>query len=226
MPMATVEHHEPIGRGPALTDFIVRLDESELAALGEGSLGRADLTEFSHAVIWGLILLRSLERAGTYAEDADDDRAHLRGLIGALERTLLPRLAGVRDAAVRWHSKLDGSHGDLAGAMGVARSTAQSRVQALLEREPSEGERWALGERPAPGERPGHSVTIDLDDEHTHFVLTDALREFAASQRSEADDLAARASESGSADDHAHAEHRRAWVATAEALLDRIDDAR
>ncbi|MEU7856936.1 hypothetical protein [Nonomuraea sp. NPDC049141] len=121
---------------------------------------------------------------------------------------------------MRWHSKLDGSHGDLAGAMGVARSTAQSRVQALLEREPSEGE------RPAPGERPGHLVTIDLDDEHTHFVPTDALREFAASQRSEADDLAARASESGSADDHAHAEHRRAWVATAEALLDHIDDAR
>jgi hypothetical protein len=226
MPTSTVEHREPIGAGPALTDFVVTVDQEELHALGEGAFGRADLGEFTHAVVWGLILLRTLERAGTYSGDVDDDRAHLHGLIRALERTLLPRLAGVRDAAVRWHSKLGGSHGDLAAAMDVARSTAQSRVQALLDREPSEGEQWATGQRRAP-EAPAkpHTVTIDLmDGEHTHWVLTEALQAFAHRQHGEADQEAAEAAERGEDCDRA-AEHRREWAAAAEALLARINDA-
>src|SRR4051794_20168935 len=115
MPTATIEHHDPIGNGPALTDFIVRVTGDELEALGEGPGGRADLTDFTHAAVWALILLRTLERAGTYQGDAEDDRAHLRGIIGTLERTLLPRMLGIRDAAMRWHAKLGGSYGDLAG---------------------------------------------------------------------------------------------------------------
>ncbi|WP_329431146.1 hypothetical protein OG339_47260 (plasmid) [Streptosporangium sp. NBC_01495] len=66
-----------------------------------------------------------------------------------------------------------------------------------------------------------HTLTLDLDDEHTHFVLSEALREFAARQRVEADGEAARMADSGD-DDCAQVEHRRAWVAAADALLDRI----
>ncbi|MGV9776489.1 hypothetical protein [Streptosporangium sp. NPDC003464] len=218
MPSASIEHHDPAGAGPALTDFIVRVDQDELAALAESPRGRADLTDFSHAVVWALILLRTLERQGTYAGEVDDDRAHLWGLIRALERTLLPRMHGVRDAAVRWHAKLGGSHGDLAGAMGVARSTASTRVQALVEREPSEGERWALGRSAAAPAR--HTVVLDLDDEHTHFVLTEALRDFAARQRQEADHEDAQAGESSE-----DGSGRRAWATAADTLLDRLDAA-
>ncbi|MEU1725542.1 hypothetical protein [Nonomuraea sp. NPDC005692] len=99
----------------------------------------------AHAVIWSPILLRILKRKETYAGDAHDDRAHPRGVIRALERTLLPRLAGIRHAAVCAHAQLGGSHGDLAAAMAVARSTTQSRGEALAEREPAEQERWATG---------------------------------------------------------------------------------
>ncbi|SPL88767.1 unnamed protein product [[Actinomadura] parvosata subsp. kistnae] len=93
--------------------------------------------------------------------------------------------------------------------MDVARSAAQSHVQALLEREPSEGERWATGRRPAASDAPvkPHTVTIDLmDGEHTYWVLTEALREFAHRQNGER-----------------QARHCREWAA-AEALLAHIDD--
>ncbi|AQZ62515.1 hypothetical protein BKM31_14520 [[Actinomadura] parvosata subsp. kistnae] len=62
---STVEYREPIGAGPTLTDFVVTVDQAELEALGEGAFGRAHLREFTHAAVWGLILLRTLERAGT-----------------------------------------------------------------------------------------------------------------------------------------------------------------
>jgi hypothetical protein len=41
------------------------------------------------------------------------------------------------------HHHLGGSHGELARAMGVARSTAQTRTEALESRDPSVWERWA-----------------------------------------------------------------------------------
>jgi hypothetical protein len=54
-----------------------------------------------------------------------------------VDRRLLPALQGIRDAAVRRHHHLGGSHGQLARAMGVARSTAQTRTEALDARDPS-----------------------------------------------------------------------------------------
>lgn len=64
-----------------------------------------------------------------------------------------------------------------------------------------------------------HAVTIDLDDEHSHFVLTDALREWASRQRHEADNELR---------DDPHdttAPQRQEWAATADKLLDHIDGA-
>ncbi|MFF5265321.1 hypothetical protein ACFY4C_41105 [Actinomadura viridis] len=227
MPTASVEYHDPIGDGPVLVDFYVRLTGEDLEAMGNpGAAARADLTEFSHAAIWGLILLRTLEREGEiqprYADpaayDVADTRAALRGLIGTLERKLLPRMLGIRDAAVRWHSKLGGSHGDLADAMGVARSTAQTRTQALLAREPSEGERWALGARPAREAGPArHRVTLELDDD-AYFAVTDALRDWAWRQRGEAEE------EMRDDPGDTTAQRRLAWAKAAETTLHDIQE--
>jgi hypothetical protein len=108
-----------------------------------------DAGEITHAAAWGLLLLARLERqAPTGAEEIEDRQAALRGLIRALDQRILPRLEGLRDAAVRWHRDLDGSHGRLAEAMGVPRSTAQTRLTALQEREMTDGERWACGRAP------------------------------------------------------------------------------
>lgn len=57
---------------------------------------------------------------------------------------LTPRLEGVSDAAVRtWATYFGGTHGQLAAAMGVPRSTAQSRRETLMGRDPGEWEWWA-----------------------------------------------------------------------------------
>jgi hypothetical protein len=153
MPMATVRNEEPGPDGRSYsTDIIVRLTAAEREALGcdpQKGLGLVqgrmlgEVGEFSHAVAWALILLRSIEHDGGYGQDTDDDLAHLRGIVGALERQLLPALEGIRDAAVRRHHDLGGSHGQLAAAMGVPRSTAQTRTEVLVARDPSPWERWA-----------------------------------------------------------------------------------
>ncbi|MBB4706154.1 hypothetical protein [Sphaerisporangium siamense] len=141
MPSETIE--------PSDDGYLVHLQTTMTAAEAE-EVGRRrlrDASEITHAAAWGLLLLARLERqAPSGAEETEDRQAELRGLIRALEQRILPRLEGLRDAAVRWHRDLDGSHGQLAEAMGVPRSTAQTRLGALLEREVSDGERWARGQ--------------------------------------------------------------------------------
>jgi hypothetical protein len=56
--------------------------------------------------------------------------------------TLLPRLEGIRDGAIREHRAAGGSLGQLAAAMDVAKSTAQYRRDALPEF-PNTWEEWA-----------------------------------------------------------------------------------
>lgn len=152
MPAAHVVHEEPRPDGAYDTDIVTRLDPAERDALGCDphaglglTMGRqlSEIGEFSHAVAWALVLLRSIEHDGGYGQDTQDDLAHLRGVVAALDRRLIPALAGVRDAAVRRHHELGGSHGRLAAAMGVPRSTAQTRTEALAARDPSPFERWA-----------------------------------------------------------------------------------
>lgn len=143
MGMASIEKHGPHTEGgPVLTDLITTLSPEERELLPTNLM---EVAEFTHAVAWSMTLLRSLERNGRYGDDSADDRAHLRGIIRALDQRLIPHLEGIRDAAVRRHQALGGSYGELADAMGVARSTAQSRSEVLQEREPSEHERWVTG---------------------------------------------------------------------------------
>lgn len=63
--------------------------------------------------------------------------------VSALEVDLLPRLGGIRDASIRAHAAARGSVGQLATAMAVARSTAQSRREAVTKNAPSKWENWA-----------------------------------------------------------------------------------
>lgn len=67
--------------------------------------------------------------------------------INDISTRLLPRLQGIVDALIRAHYDAGGSHGELARAMDVERSTAQARgdkVRRTLP--PSTWERWATGE--------------------------------------------------------------------------------
>lgn len=101
--------------------------------------------EFTRTLEWALSLLRTLER-NNRDRVPEDDLNRLHTLVRALDQRLIPALEGVRDAAVRRYRELGGSYGSLAKAMGVPRSTAQTRSTALLGREPSAHERWASGQ--------------------------------------------------------------------------------
>lgn len=152
MPVATVEYEGPYKDGrPASMDFVVTITGQQGELLG-GPAERADVGEFGHLVVWALLLLRSLERHHAYCEppDPDSDLAHLRGVLRALDGRLLPRLNGIRDAVIRHHQQRGGSITQLADAMGVARSTAQSRAEALMAADPSPNELWARGMQRAP----------------------------------------------------------------------------
>ncbi|WJV50858.1 hypothetical protein [Streptomyces flavofungini] len=107
--------------------------------------GADQVGEFARTLEWALLLLRTLERDGR-DRAPEDDLNGLHALVRALDQRLIPTLEGVRDAAVRRYRELGGSYGSLAKAMGVPRSTAQTRSTALLGREPSAHERWASGQ--------------------------------------------------------------------------------
>ncbi|MER6689494.1 hypothetical protein [Streptomyces minutiscleroticus] len=78
--------------------------------------------------------------------------------------TLLERLTGARNAAVRAFHARRGSHSALARAMHLSsRATAQSRRRALLSNPPDALEQWAAGtHRPSPRTpMTGHDRTDD-----------------------------------------------------------------
>lgn len=116
----------------------VTLTAEEYAALG----GDAEtLTDDIATVMWALAMLRT-GRAGE--APASDDWALV---IEHIDTRMLPRITGLRDAAIRAHAAADGSHGELAAAMGVSRSTAQSRRSVVVDRAPSGWEHWAADPR-------------------------------------------------------------------------------
>lgn len=122
------------GTIPGGRDLVIPLGPADVAAIGAGDL--AVLGEDVAAALAGLAAFR----AGG-AADVDE----LGALAGALSIRLLPRLEAIRDAAIRAHRTAGGSVGQLAAALDVARSTAQSRREALTARPPGPGEAWVRG---------------------------------------------------------------------------------
>ncbi|MFD7867812.1 hypothetical protein [Streptomyces sp. NPDC059783] len=127
------------------TDVVISLTSDEALAIG-GELG--PLADAMSGALWALAILRT----GNVPADQDThaDARPVREAtpdtwataIADLDQRLLPRLQGIRDAAVRAHTNSGGSIAGLARAMGVkSRSTAQYRRDALAA--PSPMEIWA-----------------------------------------------------------------------------------
>lgn len=121
------------------TDITIHLSPDEDRALG-GDSGL--LVDWLTTAFAGMVRLR-----GGWPTDTDQrgQQELWYWVINDVHTHLLPNLEAVRDAAIRAHAAADGSHGDLGLALGVPRSTAQSRRNALLGTEPSHLERWATG---------------------------------------------------------------------------------
>ncbi|RAJ32851.1 hypothetical protein K353_05849 [Kitasatospora sp. SolWspMP-SS2h] len=114
-------------------DLVLRLDTQQIGTV-DGLAAVLDLAQDVATVLHGLALLRA---GGT------DPAAHA-DVAAALDRRLIPRLEGIRDAAIRAHRAAGGSTGDVAQALGVSRSTAQYKRDTLRHTEPSSWEDWAV----------------------------------------------------------------------------------
>ncbi|MGW1675665.1 hypothetical protein [Streptomyces sp. NPDC002324] len=121
-------------------DITISLTPGEAEALG---MEAATIADWFDTAFWGLALLRNgySDRGGQGATDVTPEALYT--VLNDLDHRLLPRLQGLRDAAVRRHQELGGSIGDLALAMDVAKSTAQSRRNVVMNRSATSWERWA-----------------------------------------------------------------------------------
>ncbi|WP_327707548.1 hypothetical protein OG530_41005 (plasmid) [Streptomyces decoyicus] len=122
-------------------DITISLTAEESAAAGFVD----NLGDWFDTALWALAILRSgrVDRTDGHALTAAD----LYTVINDLDHRLLPRLEGIRDAAVRRHAELGGTYGDLALAMDTSRSTAQYRRDALTAKSPNVWENWATGQQ-------------------------------------------------------------------------------
>ena len=113
----------------------------EAAALG---------TELGQLLEWFGTALTALAHLRNGSTD-DFGRTTWQYLLRDLEHHLPSRLDGIRNALIREHVGAGGSHGELAEAMCVPRSTAQYRRNRVLSGPPDVWEEWAVsGRRPAP----------------------------------------------------------------------------
>ncbi|MEH0589839.1 hypothetical protein QA942_39740 [Streptomyces sp. B21-106] len=111
-------------------DIAVILTPEEVAAIGAAQA--EGIADWFDTALWGLAMLRTGQICRDEGPGATEvQAAEMDTVIRDLDAKLLPRLAGIRDAAIRRHRELGGSVGALAAAMDVARSTAQTRREAL-----------------------------------------------------------------------------------------------
>jgi hypothetical protein len=147
---------------PGGLDITIHLSREEAGALGaDASL----MTDWLHTALMALVALRT-GRTEFDGEPATADPRWWYWPINDLEHRLLPRLRGIRDAAIRQHAGTGGSYGHLAAAMDVVKSTAQRRRDALMSTAPSVWEVWArtggpYQNRTADDTRPAPTRTAD-----------------------------------------------------------------
>jgi len=137
--------HEPPAADVADTHPVsvtIHLTRAEAAALGAEL---STITDWYASALLALVALRTGRLDGDTAATGPGrtTAADWHALISDVDRRLMPRLTGIRDALIRAHAAAGGSIGDLAVAMDVPRSTAQARRQAVLTRD-SAWEVWAI----------------------------------------------------------------------------------
>ena len=102
-----------------------------------------------HIAMDAIVTALDARRAGRLRLDKTRDSATLSTISTALYQMtcrLAPRLQGALDALIRAHYDAGGSHGELAAAMEVERSTAQYQGDRVRKAPPTYWERWAAGE--------------------------------------------------------------------------------
>lgn len=124
-------------------DITISLSPEEATAAGMEATVIADWMD---TYFWALAMLRTGTNTRT-EEQRPDVAGDWYTVLNDLEHRLTPRLQGVVDAAIRRHHAQSGTLGELALSMDCAKSTAQSRRDAVLKgrNRPSIWENWATG---------------------------------------------------------------------------------
>lgn len=120
-------------------DVIISLNPAELDALGSDAAMAADWFD---TALWALAMLRT----GTnhrHPQHQEVTAGALYTVINDLDHRLIPRLEGIRDAAIRVHIDAGGTDRDLSLAMDTDESTAKLRRQLVQESAPHLFENWA-----------------------------------------------------------------------------------
>ncbi|MFJ6394052.1 hypothetical protein ACIQJT_41490 [Streptomyces sp. NPDC091972] len=144
--MIRYQHGEDAALGGV--DITICLTPQEAAALrGDTS----HLADWFDCLLYALTLLRTGRSTRTKVmtnvaghPERDITLEDLHTLINSLDQGLPPRLQGTRDSLVRLHHHMGGTLNQLATAMGVSKSTAQSRRNVLTKAPRGIWETWAI----------------------------------------------------------------------------------
>ena len=149
-------------------NLVFSLNATEADALGAEDAD--NLGQWFDAMLGALVMLRtgSVPRRSKFPVPAVDDWGV--AITNAFV-DLLPHAQGLGDAAVRMARSLGMSYADIALAMEVSRSTAQSRTQKVTSQPPTPFETWALKGDPDTAlkrfrpmsEGPDHPADFALD---------------------------------------------------------------
>lgn len=126
-------------------DITISLTPDQAAAIGADA---AELAEALDTLLVGLAALRTNHSPGPAPGHSLKDQPVEAGRVWTewllRDLTLLrARVAAMTSAAIRAHAEQGGSHGELAEAMHVSRSTAQRRRDTVRRNPPTAAERWA-----------------------------------------------------------------------------------
>ncbi|MBA9002175.1 NUDIX hydrolase [Thermomonospora cellulosilytica] len=165
---------ERVRRGDGGEDLVIRLDDVQAALVGADGVAMA-------GELWRVLAALAAIRIGAWdgspdvaralesrEETAGDLAARQADTVYQIEQGLMPRLEAIRALALRALRAGGASYAELAAAMGVSRSTAQSRWARIASTE-HPAEEWARSGSPFPqAPAPGgpvcdhRSVGIDI----------------------------------------------------------------
>ena len=130
--------HEPLPASvadlPPHLELTLHVTPDEVAVLGADA---SMLLDWLTSGLRALVALRNPTAATADSPEAWD------WVLDDLDYRLIPRLQGIRDAAIRAHAAAGGSVSHLALAMDVEKSTAQYRRERVLNSDPTTFDTWA-----------------------------------------------------------------------------------
>jgi len=128
-------------------DLVISLSGAEATALG---MEAATLADWFASALAAVVAMRTGHVAGDPANGAPTVADTWYWVINDVDNRLLPRIEGIRDAAIRAHIAAGGSLDRLALAMDAPKSSAQRPWNRARTTEPTLWERWATGTLPEP----------------------------------------------------------------------------